>query len=629
MDRTRLWLGNKRAPLGIVLAIFLAVVLFVNPLRAGTMDDDDWAYALSVRHLLTTGKYQWHAWPTSNTPFQAYWGALFARLLGYSFSSLRISTLFLAVLGLIAFYYLAKEHGLDDVQAGLLTLGLLASPLVLRLSFSFMTDVPFLSCLIIAQYLYTRAIRLHSYLLMLLASMAASAAILTRQFGVALIGGLFFLWVLSKERKQQALLFLTGLVLPVAAGLYQLSAAILRPNWAAQLFGNAQSQTFTDPGAVLGQMLERPIVILQYLALYSLPFIFPALLALVLKAFSTLDARRRKLLLAVLMLVGLAMSTFALMADLIGLGPSGFGPAQALMLIGGISLLVVSWWLRRSVHPFNQVRPRTLDSRALKLDVILIGAFALFYVVAILYNRSANDRYPFMPYLRWHFGELRHMGGLQRGILTLVTTMGGISLGHLFLLRYSGRQGWGGVPPGERLLDLVALFFLAEYVACAVMGDAYILVLLPFTLIVVGRHLGNWLNRHRMATVLACLAMLVVSAMWTRGLLAFSEACWQGGEFALSTGAQPNEVYGCWSWVCYYRFDNYVAQVPHPTPESLEEYSSRWLPEQRERARFWITETVDAPSDEQWQVLKEIPYRDILLREGRLYVVRRESKGLQ
>ena len=85
-------------------------------------------------------------------PSQAYWGALFARLFGYSFSSLRVSTLVLAAFGLIAFYQLAKEHGLDDIQAGLLTLGLLASPLVLRTSFTFMTDVPFLACLLIALY---------------------------------------------------------------------------------------------------------------------------------------------------------------------------------------------------------------------------------------------------------------------------------------------------------------------------------------------------------------------------------------------------------------------------------------------------------------------------------------------
>ncbi|MGQ9494318.1 MAG: glycosyltransferase family 39 protein [Anaerolineae bacterium] len=197
-------LFTEHALAGLVVAIFGLVVLFVNPLRETAMKDD-WAYAWTVRHLLETGKYQLHEWAAPNLIFQAYWGGLFARLLGYSFSSLRISTLVLLLVALLAFYNLAREHGLDNTQAGLLMFGLLASPLVLHLSFTFNADVPFLACLIIALYFYTRAIRLHSYSLMFIASIAASAAILTRQFGVVLIGGLFFLWVLSRTRQQKRL----------------------------------------------------------------------------------------------------------------------------------------------------------------------------------------------------------------------------------------------------------------------------------------------------------------------------------------------------------------------------------------------------------------------------------------
>ena len=58
------------------------------------------------------------------------------------------------------------------------------SPSFLLLSFSFMTDVPFLVLLILALLFYTRSLRLRSYSWMILASIAASAAILTRQFGM-------------------------------------------------------------------------------------------------------------------------------------------------------------------------------------------------------------------------------------------------------------------------------------------------------------------------------------------------------------------------------------------------------------------------------------------------------------
>jgi len=619
VSNVRSHFGKKRASLWMVLAIFLLTVLFVNPIRETALGDD-WAYALTVRHLLETGKYQLHTWAAVNMPFQIYWGGLFARLLGYSFSSLRISTLFLAFFGLIAFYYLAKEHGLDDIQAGLLTLGLLASPLVLCFSFNFMTDVPFLACLIIALCFYTRAIRLHSYPLMLLASMAASAAILTRQLGVALIGGLLFLWVLSKARKQQALFFLTGLTVPIIAGLWQLSAGILRPNLGAQFVTLVQSRYFANPGAMLTNMLWRLTVILQYLAFFSLPFVFLALLAF-------LDDRMRKLFLTVLIWAGLAMSALAVMAEWLGIGLPGFALRQTLMLVGGSSLSLISWWLLRSPDEFKQAQFHALHSSSVKFNVILPSAVAIYILTGMLYGRFANHRSVLMPYLQ-SFAILQDMGRLERGILTLVTSLGAILFARIFILRYSDSQGWRRVSPSERLIDLVTLFLLILELVFCLFDDRYLFVFLPFTLIVVGRHLRSWLNRFRITTAIACLAMLmlVASAMWTRGLVAVEEALWQGCEFVRSTGMQPKRIYGSGTWICYYRFQDYVAEVGDPTLY-VSDLFVRWLPEQRAQREFWITISPDALADEKWEVLDEIPYRDILLRERRVYVVRRQNKG--
>ncbi len=155
-------LSRRTALLLVVLSSYLFILIFINPLRAGITDYDDWAYALSVRHLLETGRYYQHDYASANMPFQIYWGAAFASVFGYSLAILRASTLVMMTAGLVAFYFLAREHGLGPVPAALLVLGLMASPLILRLSFTFMTDIPFLSCLIIALLLYTRAIRLRS-----------------------------------------------------------------------------------------------------------------------------------------------------------------------------------------------------------------------------------------------------------------------------------------------------------------------------------------------------------------------------------------------------------------------------------------------------------------------------------
>src|SRR5215471_5403975 len=110
-----LWLG---------LGAFVLTILLVNPIRETALEDD-WMSALMVRHLLETGEYRLHEWFGPSLPFQTYWGGLFAYSFGYSFTSLRISTLVLVFFGLIAFYFLAREHGLDDTYAGLTMLALL------------------------------------------------------------------------------------------------------------------------------------------------------------------------------------------------------------------------------------------------------------------------------------------------------------------------------------------------------------------------------------------------------------------------------------------------------------------------------------------------------------------------
>jgi len=214
----------------IGMAVFIAAILFINPFRETAMEDD-WAYALTVKHLVNTGEYRLNDWLSANMPFQAYWGALFVSLSRYSFSSLRVSTLCLFFIGLLAFYYLAKEYDFSGVQAGFLTLCLLGSPLVMRFAFNFMTNVPFLACLIAALLLYKKAIRTRSFLLMFMASLAAAAAILTRQFGAALVAGLFSVWILERDRRRRFFLFLTGMALPAAAAAYQFLSGIISPTW--------------------------------------------------------------------------------------------------------------------------------------------------------------------------------------------------------------------------------------------------------------------------------------------------------------------------------------------------------------------------------------------------------------
>jgi len=174
---------RKCAGLLLLLLFFFLVVAFVNPLRQ-VMIQDDWSYALTVRHLLTTGEYKLHDWAAANMPVQIYWAALLTRVFGYTFPVLHCSTLVLLLIGLIALYWLLRNSGVSDAESTLLTLAVLSSPALLLLSFTFQTDVQFLGWQILALLFYTRGLTRQSHLLMALGSITASAAIGTWQFGV-------------------------------------------------------------------------------------------------------------------------------------------------------------------------------------------------------------------------------------------------------------------------------------------------------------------------------------------------------------------------------------------------------------------------------------------------------------
>ena len=81
--RSTVGVMRKYAGLLLLLLCFFLVVAFVNPLRQ-VMIQDDWSYALTVRHLLTTGEYKLHDWAAANMPVQIYWAALLTGIFGYT-----------------------------------------------------------------------------------------------------------------------------------------------------------------------------------------------------------------------------------------------------------------------------------------------------------------------------------------------------------------------------------------------------------------------------------------------------------------------------------------------------------------------------------------------------------------
>jgi hypothetical protein len=256
-------------PLAIAALVLLTIYL-LDPLREMPLEDD-WAYARTVDHLVQTGRYQLHPWLSANMPFQALWGAVFTLLLGAGFASLRISTLVLSMGGLYAFYHLLRIGELTEAEAAVAVLLLWSSPLYLRFSFNFMTDVPFAALMLIGLWLYSTAWSRMSYRAMAIAALAGVATVLTRQFGVVLIPALLAIaWMRRFDARTPALVSVA--IVPLLLGtIYQLAIGTSAPTWAQQVNLQAQQALMSNWRLQSYELLWRPGVILQYLCFFTLP----------------------------------------------------------------------------------------------------------------------------------------------------------------------------------------------------------------------------------------------------------------------------------------------------------------------------------------------------------------------
>jgi hypothetical protein len=125
----------------ISAALLLAAVLLIHPVVEMGMNDD-WNYAYVARGLALRGHLIYHGWAEPIMIPQAFWGALFFKALGFSFTAARISTVALALLLVPVLYRLAREAGLKPAFANFATLSVILCPVFLPEAVSFMTDVP-------------------------------------------------------------------------------------------------------------------------------------------------------------------------------------------------------------------------------------------------------------------------------------------------------------------------------------------------------------------------------------------------------------------------------------------------------------------------------------------------------
>lgn len=263
--------SKKILSYGAPALALLAAALYIGVSGAFPLDDD-WAYALSVKGLLSGGGLSIPDWASPTLVWHAAWGALWSLAAGFSHETLRLSTLALAALAALLTGLYSRE---DSPQPAL---AVALNPLFLLLSFTFMTDVPYLAWSLLALLLYKLAAGKDGWAWWLAASAAAALAYLVRQTGILIPAGvLLFLFLKGRLDARRALLA-AALPAAAAAGHLWWYFSVHGVTWAGA--AAVQGGTLAGLASPLRFVLEfyfRSAAAALYLCLFTLPFALRAL----------------------------------------------------------------------------------------------------------------------------------------------------------------------------------------------------------------------------------------------------------------------------------------------------------------------------------------------------------------
>ncbi|NLO91347.1 MAG: hypothetical protein GX410_05080 [Elusimicrobia bacterium] len=368
------------------LGFFLCAAVIISPFGEFPLNDD-WAYALSVKHLLSDHVLIIPDMATASLVWQTLWGGFWSLLLGQSYAALRISTLAAALLAAVCFGGITggRKGGWPALLAPEFLL--LSTPFFMMLSFTFMTDVHYIAWMLLAAALYLRALENDDAKTWLLASLAAALAYLTRQIAVAVLITIFASLLVRGQLSAKRLTLAFALPLAAMAAHYYWFNIIHGGNWASNYYLSEGLASFLSKPANYPEMLCRAAATALYCALFALP----AAILLPRTAFSRKDAA---ILLPVLALIAL----FTLYKGLPPYYPNlitlhGFGINLVGAKSGGMLECGILRWLALaaaaySLSKFLLNRLLFIDRRAAAL--LLLSALHLALSVTL---KNFYDRY--------------------------------------------------------------------------------------------------------------------------------------------------------------------------------------------------------------------------------------------
>lgn len=265
-----------------LLLIFIICEIIVNPIGEFPLNDD-WAYSKSVSFALK-GYFTIGDFGAMTLFTHLLWGTIFAKIFGFSFTILRISTLVSSLIGLFFLNKLVVKISKNQWLGFFSCLVLLLNPLYFSLANTYMTDVNFTTLLILGCYsafsfFETKKKKYVFYFLL-----ASVGLVLIRQFGIILPVCFFLACITLKENKKKYLIISFSLIV-ITIGILKFYEDLIRasisPGAAYTFSGSIDLLSYAFWENFFINIGVRYKVILVHILLYSFPLAIIYLISIV------------------------------------------------------------------------------------------------------------------------------------------------------------------------------------------------------------------------------------------------------------------------------------------------------------------------------------------------------------
>lgn len=559
----------------IITIVYFLTFLLMLPLRSLSWLDD-FAYIQTVDKFVQTGVLKISDWASATTILPALWGGLFAKIFGFSIPILQVSNIILFYFGLIAFYYTLKNLKFGEFKSVIFSLFLLSYPWIFQLNYSFMTDVFYLSLILISLFFYTRAFQQSKSHFFFFGGLFAGGAFLTRQIAIVIplaLALIFIFQLISGQKIKWQLMFWAFLPMAVIVLFYQLWISTVGVPAAYHVFFyeyTIKGILYNPRSWFFDWFLERPAIYLNSLMNHLLPIFLLFTISfkkIFRKTFpATIFVGLLFILYAFIILRANVKVTEKIPAEIFAFDRLftkwGWLWPKLIFVAAPVWILTISYAIRKSNFIFLKKIVSKRNKPLFPLKKLLLICFAVLVLIITYFsfinpNKIYTSSYQNDPFLNSPLIKIVDSGLIWLDNLwpAIVLLLALLTLLYLFLNRFQLN-----IPPLKQpILVFISLILLGHFLLTILFAysswEEYTIPWVPLILILLLFLFRN-LSLSPYRAVLIIFILLLFSVQITRNRIQEQGTRWELGSKLVQSGVDPYRIQVVsWTWRAYWFFE--------------------------------------------------------------------------